>query len=404
MVAIATGVNKQLRIKAETTPGTFAGAAGSQLVRRVTSGLNLSKAKYNSNEIRDDFQVVTSRHGMRRVDGTLAGELSFGSYQTLFEASLRKAAAAVTNMTALSLTVALVSGNTYTITRAAGDYISSGARVGMIGRVTAGLAAGSLNKNFLITALTTTVATVYVLNGLTLVAEGPIASCTMTFPGKNIIVPSTGHIDRSFSIEELHNDLTPVISRLYLGCRVATLGVRLPATGLATCEFGFLGLNMTLSATEQFTSPTAAGTSAVANAVNGAVIVDGAAVGIITGINFNINGGHTLGEVIGSNVSPDVFEGRVVGDGQLTAYLSDATYLTAFTNESEIVVAVALLAGTGGADEFMSFLLPRVKVNGATIDDGEKGHVVTAPFDILKKPTTTGYDSTTLMVQDSLYT
>lgn len=403
MTTIATGINKQVRYKEESSPGTFAGASGAQLLRRVTSNMVLNKAKFTSNEIRDDQQVVTMRHGMRRVEGTLACELSFGTYQSFFEALLRKAAASVANITSLTLTVAEVSTNVYTITRSTGSWISDGVRIGMTVRVTAGLNASSLNKNCLVTDLTALIMTVYVLNRLTLVEESGVSSCTVAVPGKNIIVPSTGHIDRSYSIEELNTDLSPVISRTFLGCRVMSGAVKLPATGLATADFSMIGLDQTLAAAEAFSSPTAAGTSEVAIAVNGAIILDGAAVGFVTGLNFTMAGGHTLGEAVGSNVSPDVFEGRVSGEGQLTAYLQDDTFLDAFASEVEVAIAMTLLSGSSGNADFMTFWMPRVKVSGATPDDGEKGLIITAPFDILKKPTTTGYDSTTMMIHDSTF-
>ena len=91
-MAIATGVNKQLIIKKESSFGVFAGPTGGQLLRRVTSGLNMTKSTIKSNEIASHFQVASSRHGVRKVEGPISGELSGGSYQTLFEAALRAAA------------------------------------------------------------------------------------------------------------------------------------------------------------------------------------------------------------------------------------------------------------------------------------------------------------------------
>jgi Phage tail tube protein len=402
MAEIATGIGKQVRVKAESTPGVFAGAASAQLMRRVTCGINLTKAGFSSNELNPDYQDSDFRHGARRVEGPLSGELSFGTYQTFFEAALRKAGAAVANITGLTLTVT-ASGSLFVVARGSGSWVTDGVRIGMVVRATAGLNANSLNKNMLVVGLTALNMTVLVLNGLSITLEAGVAACTVVVPGKNIIVPSTGHIDRSFSIEELNADLTTPISRTFLGCRVSTLGVRLPATGLSTVEFGFLGLDMTLAGAEAFTSPTAAGTSAIAAAVNGAVVLDQTPLAIVTGINYDINGGHTVEPVIGTDVSPDVFESKVRVSGQLTAFLQDDTLLDAFLNETELSLATVLLSGRTGAADFMSHFFGRIKINSASIDDGEKGLIVTAAFQALKKPTTTGFDSTTMMVHDSAY-
>lgn len=400
-MAIAIGVGKTLAFKKQTTFGTPAGTGSAQYLRRVSSTLNLAKNTYESNEIRSDYQVADMRHGTRRVEGTISGELSGGTYQSFFEALMRKTAAAVSDLTGLSLTVA-ASGANYTITRGSGDFIADGLRVGMVIRATAALAAGSLNKNLLIVGLTTTVATVFVLNGSTLVAEGPIASATLTVPGKRIIVPTTGHTDDSFTIEEWHADLNN-LSRRFDDCKISTLGLRLPATGMVTTEWGIMGRDLTVDTTQYFTTPTAATASGIMAAVNGAVMVEGAAIALITGLDLNVDGGMTGGEVIGSNISPDIFEGRFRPSGQMTVYLQDAVFLDYFLDEAEVEVVAVMNEDSTANSDFITLHLPRIKLSSATADDGEKGLVQTCGFTALKLDTTTGYDSTTMAVQDSLF-
>lgn len=400
-MAIATGVGKQLGFKKQSSFGTPAGASGAQLLRRVTSSLNLVKNTYESNEIRSDYQVADFRHGTRRVEGTISGELSGGTYQSFFEALLRKAAAAVADLTGLTLTVAAAAPN-YTITRGSGDFIADGLRVGMVIEATAGLAAGSLNKNLMVVGLTSTVATVFVLDGSTLVAEGPIGSCTLHVPGKRIIVPSTGHTDDSFTMEEWHADLGN-LSRRFDDCKISTLAAKLPATGMVTCEWGVMGRDLTIDTTEYFVSPSAITTTGVMAAVNGAVLVDGVSIALITGLDLNVNGGMTGGEVIGSNISPDIFEGRVKASGQMTVYLQDSTFADYFLNESEVEIVAVMNQDSTANSNFIAVHLPRIKLGSATVDDGEKGLVQTCSFTAIKKPTTTGYDSTTISVQDSQF-
>ena len=173
----ASGVFKQLTYKTELTYGTAPAASGAQSLRRVTSDLNVTKDTYQSNEIRTDQQMQDMRHGVRRVAGTINGELSPGTYADFMAAALRRDFAAMAALTGLSITIA--GSGPYTLTRSAGDFLASGIKKGDIVRLTAGsFNAANLNKNLLVTAMTSTVLTVRVLNGSALVTEGPIASAT----------------------------------------------------------------------------------------------------------------------------------------------------------------------------------------------------------------------------------
>ena len=402
-MAIATGVAKQLAYKAETTWGTVPAASGAQALRRVTSDLNLTKQTYQSAEIRTDYQVADFRHGVRSVAGTVRGELSPGTYEDFLAAALRKTFTAVTNITGLSLTIA-ASGDYYTVTRSSGSYLSDGIKVGQVVRLTAGsLAAGNLNKNLLVVGLTALAATVLVLNGSTLTAEGPIASCTMSVPGKESYVPTSGHTDTSFAIEHWFSDVSQ--SEVFSGCKVNSVGIALPPSGISTIEFGFMGKDVTTAAAQYFTSPSAASTSGVVAAVNGAVAVNGTRVALLTGLQINIAGGMTAEPVVGSNTFPDIFEGRVVVSGQFSAYFEDATLRDLFLNETEASIVAAFTTANTAAADFLSITLPRIKVGGASKDDGEKGIVQTFPFQALLNTSGgsgTSSHATTIAIQDSL--
>lgn len=400
-MAIATGVGKTLAFKKQSAFGTPAGDTGGQYLRRVSSSLNLVKNTYESQEIRSDYQVADFRHGTRRVEGTISGELSGGTYQTFFEALFRKDAVGVSNITGLTLDVAASAPN-FTITRGSGSWITDGVRVGMVVRATAGLNATSLDKNLMVVALTPTVMTVYVLNGSSLFVEAAVSSCTVTVPGKRTFVPSTGHTDPSFTIEEFHADLGN-LSRRFDDCKISNCALRMPATGMVTTEWGVMGRDLTIDTSQYFTTPTDPTTSGVMAAVNGAVLVEGLTVALITGMDLTVDGGMTGGEVIGSNVSPDIFEGRVRPTGQMTVFLQDSTFADYFLNESEVEVIVVMNEDNSANSHFISLHLPRIKLGSATVDDGEKGLVQTCSFNAIKLATTTGYDATTMALQDSRF-
>lgn len=399
-MANATGVAMNLAYKAESTWGTVPSASSAQLLRRLSTSLALKKQTYQSGEIRSDYQVADFRHGVRSVEGSISGELSPGTYEDFMAAAVRKVFAAVSAISGLSLTIA-TSGSFYTITRGSGDFITGGLKIGDVIRITAGsVNANNLNKNAMIVALTTTVATVYVLNGLTMTAEGPIASCTVSVVGKKTMVPTSGHTDTSFSIERWQSDISK--SDVFSGCKINTMSVQLPATGIAGIEFGMMGKDVVTADAQYFTAPTAATTSGVVAAVNGAVIVNGARVANITGMNFTLNGGMSAEPVVGSNSYPDIFEGRVTVSGQITAFFEDHTYFDLFDAESEVAVACAFTTTSAKDSDFISFVFPRVKFGSADRDDGEKGIVQTLAFTALYNGSGTTSDVTTFAIQDSL--
>jgi hypothetical protein len=375
---IATGINKSVIYKQETTWGTLAGAAGGKVLRRVTSNFNLEKEAYESGEIRTDYQIADFRHGVRSVAGSLSGELSPGSYADFIAAAVARDFTAGASEAAVSVTVA-GTGPTYTLTRTTGSFLT----------------------NFKIGDL---VMTVVVLNGSGLAAQATAAPATIAVFGKKTFAPTTGHTDRSFTVEEFYSDVAQ--SEVYTGNKVNTVGLALPATGLVTCDFGFMGKDLAQTGTTQYhTAPTAQGTSGVFASVNGVLIVNGAPVALLTNLNININRNMQNATVVGSNSVVEMFEGRIMVDGDFSAYFENAAFRDLFKDEVEASIVVALTTSNLKDSDFISITLPRVKVNSNTRDDGEQG--ITAQHSFMALLNTAGgagtaTERTTISIQDSL--
>ena len=394
----ATGINKTVSYKKETTFGVLPTAAGAQTIRRVSSSFNLTKETYQSEEIRTDYQLSDFRHGVRSVEGNVSGELSAGTYADFLASALARNWTAATPSALDSTTIASV-GGTYTITRTTGSYLTDGVRVGNVIRLT-GFATANNNKNLLVIALTATAATVIALNGNTLTPETVASGGTYTVTGKSTYAPTTGHTDDSYSFEAWYSDINQ--SEVYTGNKVNTVGIALPATGLTTVELSFMGQDLKQRATSQyFTSPTAQGTNGIFAAVNGALIVNGSPVALVTSANININRNMTSEAVVGSNIKPEIYEGRIVVDGDFSTLYQDGTFAGYFDTEAEISLVIALTANSSANSEFMSFTLPRLKLSTDTKDDGEKGLVSQNSFQALKGTGTNGFEATTIMIQDS---
>ena len=149
----------------------------------------------------------------------------------------------------------------------------------------------------------------------------------------------------------------------------------------------------------------AAGASGVLAAVNGAVTANGAIVALLTGLSFTIAANQTAEPVVGSNTYPDIQEGRIRVNGQMTVMFQDAVFRDYFINETEVGIAFAFSTGISAVADFVAMAFPRIKAGGGRKNDGERAIVQTIPFTALL-PTTGGsgfaFEQSTLAIQDSL--
>lgn len=403
---IATGVAKKLVYKKQPGLGTIATAAGAQYLRRVTSNLDLKKATYQSAEIRPDMQRADFRHGVRSVDGTINGELSPGSYADFLGSLLRQAwQAPSTTGAILTVAAASTTGASGTFTRSAGSFLTDGFKIGDVIRWTGWLTTGLPNNahNFLITSLTATVMTGTMLNGVAIGAKVAGDSVTATVVGKKNWIPTTGQIREYYTIEHAFTDITQ--SEVFTDCVISQANLKMPSSGMNTIDFPVMGLDMTAGTAAYFTTPTDAVGTGVTAAANGALYVAGAAVGLITSLDFTINGNYSApGGVVGSNVDPDIFQGSIDVTGNASVYFQDGVFRDYFKNETEVsLIAVFTTSNAANAD-FIAFTMSRIKFGGSSKDDGEKGLIMTMPFTALLN--TNGGASladlaTTISIQDS---
>jgi hypothetical protein len=404
-MATASGIEKKVILAPQAAKGTCAVAnlATAQYLRRVTSSLNLTKETYQSNEMRADRQVGDFRHGVQSVEGSIAGELSPGTYEKLMAAILRKAwAAGVADAANSGVAAATTSGAAGTFTRddVGGSWLADGFKVGDVVRFT-GFSGGSATKNnahnFLITALSATVMTGTMLDGVAVVDDAKGDPITTTVVGKKVWTPATAHTEDWFSIEHNFSDVD--LSEVFWDVKVNSMAVKLPATGLSTIDFGLIGLNHTnyaAGAAPYFSAVLAAATGGVLAAVNGALYIQGTKIALLTGLDFDVAGNLTAEAVVGSNVKPDIFDGRVVVKGNMTVFFEDATFRDYFENETEVSINCVFTDDNSATANFLAFTMPRVKVGGASKDDGEKGLIQTLPFVALFN--TAGDDGTTCTV------
>lgn len=400
-MAIARGVAKKIAYKVESAWGTLPGPTGAKYLRRVTGNFNLTKDAYSSNEIRTDYQVADMRHGTRKAEGSLNGELSPSSYSDFMAAVVAKDFVVGGVTATMTITIA-TSGALFTITRTAGSFITDGLFVGNVARMTGGtLNAANASNNLLIVALTPLVATVQVLSNVALIPEGPITTVTMTVVGKQTFAPLTAHTDKSFTVEEWYSDIAQ--SEVYTGLKVGSMNVQLPATGLVTCDFGMQGKNLEQSGvTQYFTTPTNAGTNGILASVSGALIVNGAPVALITSLDFTVDRAMEPAIVVGSNFAADIMTGKIGVTGNFSTYFQDGVVRDYFNTEAVISLVVALSVGKNKTDDVISFTFPKIKVGSFSKADAELGIIASSTFTaLLNDVTTSGLNATSIQIQDT---
>jgi hypothetical protein len=314
-------------------------------------------------------------------------------------AVLRQDFTAVSSMTSAAITLVASTG---VITFQTGNPLTSNIKIGHVVRLSGGsLNASNSGKNLLVTAVTSTTLTVKVLNGSALANESTsVTGVTVAVPGKVSYVPSTAQTHDYFTIEHWFSDIEQ--SEVFSDVNVSNIQVAIPATGLATTTFPLVGLGLSTGTSQVLTSPTAISTSGAVAGANGLMMVNGAAVAVITSIDFDVNGNTAAADaVVGANSRPDVFQGTVAVTGNMTVYFTDATFRDYFINETEVSVNVTLTTSSDKAADFISFQMPRVKVGGADVTDGQNGLTRSFPFVAIKDVTGGANESTTIMVQDS---
>lgn len=408
-MAVQSNVQTTIAYKAENTFGTAPTASGAQLLRRISTSLAPVKDTFASNEVRSDFQVNDVRHGMRSARGTIEGELSTQTYDDFLEAALRGTWTAGVSTTptdfATGLTIADATVNGVACSlltfAGAGSLYTIGFKVGDIIR-TSGLTTGANNSanigNLRIVGLPTN-KTMQVFPRLT-AAASQAAGWTVSVPGRKLTL---GTIKRSFTIEQSLADAT--LWERYSGVRVGGMTLSAQPNGLATCSWELMGQNFTMgTSAAYFTSPTAETTTGVVSGVDGFLRLNGEEQGVVTGFQLNFTNNLSMQPVIGSTFGPDVFYGRMVCTGSVSAYLEDADLVNAFVNESEIDLVAVLEASGANPQDFLAFNMQRIKLTGAAKTIGADGGVIAQfPFQALLKAggSGTAFDQSTLVVQRS---
>jgi hypothetical protein len=408
-MALSRAVSQRVVYKAHTVTGATMdpdteavlasdpAATGGQELRRVTSTLNLQRSSFAAQEVAAHLQTSYLALGGKRVTGNITGELSPKTYQDFMAAVARGSWSSAVAKSNTEFTSVTISSGVATV--GASTWAAQGYRVGDVIRFTNLSVSANNSKNFLITALSSTAATL---------SPSPTDNTSdtafnVTTVGRKVFMPETSQTNNLFAIEHYWADVD--LARVFSECAIGSMSLSMPSEGLVGVDFGVLGRGMTQYATGSspfFSSPTAALTTSPLSTVGGRITVGGTVQGIVTGATVNIDNQLSGTPVAFQNFLPAVFSGKQIVTGELQMYFEDDTHLTSFINETEVEVALLLTDDSSSDADFVSIFMPRVKFMAANFGSSIEGGVpITLPFTALKKATTTGYDATTISFQDS---
>ncbi|MBX9869282.1 MAG: hypothetical protein K2X63_05750, partial [Burkholderiaceae bacterium] len=106
--------------------------------------------------------------------------------------------------------------------------------------------------------------------------------------------------------------------------------------------------------------------------------------------------------VVGTDIRPDIFRGKVMVSGTFTAYFDSTTLADAFRNETAISLISVLSTNTTATADFVAIALGVVDTNTSSPDDGETGLKRTYSFVAeMNTVTSAGWEATTIQIQDS---
>ena len=398
-MAKARGISKVVAYAKETTFGALAPVGNGKQLRRTSADFTSTRESYESSEIRTDQQVADFRLGTRSTEGSLAGELSGGSYTDWIQAVLARDFTAAGTEAAIDFTIA-VAGSLHTLTRTTGNWLTN-FKVGDVARISVAGDAANQNNNLIIVGVTALVMTVRAVSVVDLVPEA-IVGATVSTVGKTTYVPKTNHTDDSFTVEEWYSDITQ--SEVHGGVKIGSWSVTVPASGLVTTDFGAMGQGLRQTGTaEYFTSPAPLPTTSVLAAVNGAVILNGGAADIcVTDFNFSIERAQEASQCVGSEIASTIFDGTIRATGSMTVYFEDGYLRDQFEQENVVSLVLALASGSAKDADVMTFTFPKVKLSSFSKADAELAIMATVDFTaILNDDTTGGLIDSTVMVTDT---
>jgi hypothetical protein len=246
------------------------------------------------------------------------------------------------------------------------------------------------------------VLTVIPLNGVALVAEGDRRGHLDADRQGDLRAVLEGRPTTGSTIEDWHSDAS--LSELYLGEKLNEIGFNVPQDGNVEVTMNFLGKDMQPATAAYYVTPTSETSTPICHSSSGIIVAQSGQIAIATGLSISVKGNPAGESAIGSNTYSAIDQGKLMVDGQLSAYMPDGTLRDYFLNETLVSLIGVFGASQLAAADFVGFTAPTLKLSSADKDDGDKPVIRT--FAIAAEYNSAGgagqsQEQTSIYIQDS---
>jgi hypothetical protein len=337
------------------------------------------------------------RYGSGIVGGSYVADLSVGTFDNLFEAFMRGtwvASASINFSSVTSITIA----NQNQIVGISSSWITLGVRVGDIIRLTGQAQAGNNNINLRVVSVTATIITVA---GTPLINDASADTTGTVVIGKKLVNPATP-VRRSFYFEEYFQDIDQ--TEAFGGCRIAGMKITGQPDGMAIVEFAIVGASQSAlagGASPFYSAPTLTTTIGLTFA-DAVIRYAGTDIAVATAFELNMTNNAQGQAVLGSAVTPDVFDGMLSANANISLVRQDLQNVSRYLAETEVEMQLLLTEPEAEPKDYISIFIPRMKLGPIGKNFAQQGAFIeTIPMMIGKKEGVTGYDDTTIVIETS---
>jgi hypothetical protein len=351
------------------------------------------------------MQIRDSRQGPRQLSGTFSGQLAPGAYSLFLQALMRATYMSPTTSGVNPLTdltaASQQGGSAAALTSNSSNFRTMGFNIGDVVRLS-GLGstayAADDNMPLIVQSIGTNGAQMIVSVQSGFVFFGTAQSAKISGV-KKLIMPQTGVVQPSFTIEEWYNDVG--VSDLSLGCTVTQMQIQMPARGFCTFSASFTGQNQVESSAQVYTAPTAPSTATSLMMLGGQVLYNGVIIAYMSNATLSISSPTQADPAIGSNIVPAVFLGNISVTGSFTTLMANDTMTNDFLAENEVSLLFLLATSQSAYAGFVTLQMPRCKLGAATKQDSQTAITRSFNFQALENITVADADDSTLIINDS---
>jgi hypothetical protein len=359
---MASGSRHSVAITQETVYGVTDATPAFTPIRQTGCTLGQSSETLQSEETREDRQIVDVTAGAKAIKGDISFDLSYGSQDKLLEAALCGTFAARATITGTTISAA-ASDNSFN--DSGNGFVTAGFVVGDKITVSGFTGAVANNANRVVTAVAAGKLTCAGADGDTIVDDAAGEAVTIVSRSQ---VLKAGTTRRSFTVERRFADILEAGKPYHrsLGVEVDSLKLDVAANALVSGSFALMGRNMTLAGTAiagatYGTAPT----TAILNSFTGTLLEGGVAVAIVTEISLSLENKLAERLVVGSDmtIQPDIGLSNV--SGEIGVYFEDATMIEKYLNRTESSLSFTLPDAAGNS---LTFNVPRLKYTSGQPD------------------------------------